>query len=170
MSLGSKKTESKLHMISDESRADIDRWVAKYPPERKQSAVMSALRIMQDQNGGSLSNDLMDAVAEYLDMEPIAVYEVATFYSMYELEAVGKHKICVCTNISCMLCGSDAVVDHLEKRLGIKLGETSSDGRFTLKEVECLGACVGAPMFQLGDTYHEKLTPETIDKILDSLN
>jgi len=170
MSLGSKKTESKLHLISDKSRADIDCWVAKYPPERKQSAVMSALRIMQDQNGGYLTNDLMDAVAEYLDMEPIAVYEVATFYSMYELEAVGKHKICVCTNISCMLCGSDAVVDHLEKRLGIKLGETSSDGRFTLKEVECLGACVDAPMFQIGGTYYEKLTPETIDKILDSLN
>lgn len=170
MSLGSKKTESKLHLISDESRADIDRWVAKYPADRKQSAVMSALRIMQDQNGGYLTNDLMDAVAQYLDMQPIAVYEVATFYSMYELEAVGKHKICVCTNISCMLCGSDEVVSHLENRLGIKLGETSSDGRFTLKEVECLGACVGAPMLQIGDSYYEKLTPATIDKILDGLN
>jgi NADH-quinone oxidoreductase subunit E len=170
MSLGSKKAESKLHLISDESRADIDRWVAKYPADRKQSAVMSALRILQDQNGGYLTNDLMDAIAEYLDMQPIAVYEVATFYSMYELDPVGKHKICVCTNISCMLCGSDEVVKHLENRLGIKLGETSSDGRFTLKEVECLGACVGAPMFQIGDTYYEKLTPATIDKILDSLN
>lgn len=170
MSLGSKKVESKVHLISDESRADIDLWVAKYPADRKQSAVMSALRILQDQNGGYLTEDLMDAVAEYLGMEPIAVYEVATFYSMYELEAVGKHKICVCTNISCMLCGSDDVVKHLESRLGIKLGETSSDGRFTLKEVECLGACVDAPMFQIGDTYYEKLTPETIDKILDGLN
>jgi len=170
MSLGSKKVESKVHLISDESRADIDLWVAKYPADRKQSAVMSALRILQDQNGGYLTEDLMDAVAEYLGMEPIAVYEVATFYSMYELEAVGKHKICVCTNISCMLCGSDDVVKHLENRLGIKLGETSSDGRFTLKEVECLGACVDAPMFQIGDTYYEKLTPETIDKILDGLN
>lgn len=170
MSLGSKKVESKVHLISDESRADIDLWVAKYPADRKQSAVMSALRILQDQNGGYLTEGLMDAVAEYLEMEPIAVYEVATFYSMYELEAVGKHKICVCTNISCMLCGSDDVVKHLENRLGIKLGETSSDGRFTLKEVECLGACVDAPMFQIGDTYYEKLTPETIDKILDGLN
>ena len=169
MSLGNKKRESQLHLISDESRADIDRWVAKYPAEQKQSAVMAALRILQDQNGGHLTNDLMDAVAEYLDMEAIAVYEVATFYSMYELEAVGKHKICVCTNISCMLCGSDEIVNHLEDRLGIKLGETSSDGRFTLKEVECLGACVGAPMLQVGDTYHEKLTPATIDKLLSSL-
>jgi len=169
MSLGNKKRESQLHLISDESRADIDRWVAKYPAEQKQSAVMAALRILQDQNGGHLTNDLMDAVAEYLDMEAIAVYEVATFYSMYELEAVGKHKICVCTNISCMLCGSDEIVNHLEDRLGIKLGETSSDGRFTLKEVECLGACVGAPMLQVGDTYHEKLTPATIDKLLASL-
>ncbi|MEJ2141439.1 MAG: NADH-quinone oxidoreductase subunit NuoE [Gammaproteobacteria bacterium] len=169
MSLGSKKPESKLHLISDESRADIDHWIAKYPADRKQSAVMSALRIVQDQNSGYLTNDLMDAVAEYLEMEPIAVYEVATFYSMYELEPVGKHKICICTNISCMLCGSADIVDHLEKRLQIKLGETTSDGRFTLKEVECLGACVDAPMFQIGDTYYEKLTPEKIDKILDSL-
>lgn len=169
MSLGSKKAESKLHLISDESRADIDRWIAKYPAEQKKSAVMSALRIMQDQNGGYLTNDLMDAVAEYLDMPAIAVYEVATFYSMYELEPVGKHKICVCTNISCMLCGSDNIVEHLQNRLGIKLGETTSDGRFTLKEVECLGACVDAPMFQIGDTYYEKLTPEKIDKILGSL-
>ena len=170
MSLGSKKLESKVHLISDESRADIDRWVAKYPADRKQSAVMSALRILQDQNGGYLTEDLMDAVAEYLEMEPIAVYEVATFYSMYELEAVGKHKICVCTNISCMLCGSDDVVKHLENRLGIKLGETSADGKITLKEVECLGACVGAPMCLIGREYHENLTSEKIDAILENLD
>ena len=163
------KAESKLGLITDESRVEIDRWIAKYPADKKQSAVMGALRVVQDQNKGFLTNDLMDAVAEYLDMQPIAVYEVATFYSMYEREPVGKHKICVCTNISCMLRGSEKIVDHLNERLGIKLGETTKDGRITLKEVECLGACVEAPMFQIGDTYYGDLTPEKIDEILDDL-
>ncbi len=158
-----------IDLLTPESRADIDGWVAKYPPDRKQSAVMAALRVAQEQNGGWLSRELIDAVAEYLEMPPIAVYEVATFYSMYELEPVGRHKICVCTNISCMLRGSDEVVAHLEKRLGIKLGETTPDGKFTLKEVECLGACVGAPMFEVAKQYHENLTPEKIDVILDGL-
>jgi len=159
-----------LDLISAESRVEIDKWIAKYPSDQKQSAVMAALRILQDQNGGYLTNELMDAVAEYLEMPKISVYEVATFYSMYELSPVGTHKICVCTNISCMLCGSDEVVAHLEKRLGIKLGETTADGRFTLKEVECLGACVGAPMCQIGTQYYEHLTPESIDAILDGLD
>ncbi|HID49340.1 MAG TPA: NADH-quinone oxidoreductase subunit NuoE [Chromatiales bacterium] len=159
-----------MNLISAESRAEIDRWIAKYPADRKSSAVMAALRIVQDQNRGFLTTDLMDAVAAYLDMPPIAVYEVATFYSMYELEPVGRHKICVCTNISCMLCGSDNIVEHLSQRLGIGLGETTPDGRFTLKEVECLGACVEAPMFQIGDTYYGNLTPEKIDEILDNLD
>jgi len=163
-------SQEKITLLSDESRADIDRWVAKYPPEQKQSAVMAALRIAQEQNGGWLTNELIDAVAAYLEMEPIAAYEVASFYSMYELQPVGRHKIGVCTNISCMLCGSDKVVSHLENRLGIKLGETTGDGRFTLKEVECLGACVNAPMFQIGRDYHENLTPEKIDAILDALD
>jgi NADH-quinone oxidoreductase subunit E len=157
-------------LISAESRAEIDKWIAKYPPEQKQSAVMAALRIVQDANGGYLTTELMDAVAEYLDMPSISVYEVATFYSMYELEPVGKHKICICTNISCMLCGSDDVVAHLKKRLNIGLGETTADGRITLKEVECLGACVGAPMLQIGEHYYENLTPESIDQILDGLD
>ena len=165
-----KKAESKLHLINDESRQEIDEWIAKYPEDHKQSAVMAALRIVQDQNGGYLNNDLIEAVAEYLGMQPIAVYEVATFYSMYEHEPVGRHKICVCTNISCMLCGSDNIVGHLSERLGIKLGETTPDGRFTLKEVECLGACVDAPMFQIGDTYYGKLTPEKIDEIIEGLD
>lgn len=164
-----KKTQSKLGLITDASKAEIDRWVAKYPPEQKRSAVMAALRILQDQNKGYLTNDLMDAVAEYLQMPAIAVYEVATFYSMYELDEVGTHKICVCTNISCMLRGSDEIVEHLSKRLGIGLGETTTDGRFTLKEVECLGACVEAPMFQIADQYHGNLTPVTVDEILDGL-
>ncbi len=161
--------DSKLHLISDEARKEIDQWVAKYPPDQKQSAVMAALQIVQDANQGWLTTELMDAVADYLSMEPISVYEVATFYSMYELKPVGRHKVSVCTNISCMLCGSDDVVAHLQKRLGIGLGRTTDDGRITLKEVECLGACGGAPMMQVGKSYYENLTPEKIDSILDNL-
>jgi NADH-quinone oxidoreductase subunit E len=159
----------KIEMLTVASREEIDKWVAKYPEDQKQSAVMAALRIVQDQNGGWISTQLMDAIAAYLQMQPIQVYEVATFYSMYELDPVGRHKICICTNISCMLCGSDDVVAHFEKRLGIKLGETTADGKITLKEVECLGACVGAPMMQLGNDYHENLTPEIIDQLLAGL-
>ena len=159
-----------LDLISAESRAEIDHWVAKYPADQKQSAVMSALRVVQDQHGGWLTTELMDAVALYLDMDKIHVYEVATFYSMYEHKPVGKHKICVCTNIACMVRGSDQVVEHLEEKLKIKLGETTDDNRFTLKEVECLGACSGAPMFQIGEHYYENLEPEKIDQILDALD
>lgn len=160
---------SKEGLFSPEISAEIDQWVAKYPTEWKQSAVMAALRIVQDDNGGYLSEELMNKVADYLDMPPIAVYEVATFYSMYELKPVGKNKICVCTNVSCMICGSDGIVEHLEKRLDIKLGETTEDGMFTLKEVECLGACGGAPMLQIGNQYYENLTPELVNSILDGL-
>ncbi len=164
-----KAAVDKTTLFSEKTRQDIDNWVAKYPDEWKQSAVMAALRIVQDDNGGWLTPELMDKVAAYLDMAPIAVYEVASFYSMYEHKPVGKHKICMCTNVSCMLNGSDKIVQHLEERLDIKLGETTNDGRFTLKEVECLGACVGAPMMQIGEKYYENLTPELIDSILDSL-
>jgi NADH-quinone oxidoreductase subunit E len=156
-------------LLTPDTRAEIDTWVAKYPPEWKRSAVMAALHLAQDQNGGWLTKELMDAVAAYLEMPPIAVYEVASFYSMYELKPVGRHKICVCTNVSCLVCGSDRIVDHLQKKLGIGFGQTTPDGKFTLKEVECLGACVGAPMLQIGKTYHEHLTPERIDEILDAL-
>jgi NADH-quinone oxidoreductase subunit E len=159
-----------IEMLSDESRAEIDQWIAKYPADQKQSACMAALRIAQEANTGYLTTELMDAVADYLEMPRVSAYEVATFYSMYELTPVGKHKICICTNISCMLCGSDDVVAHFKKRLGIGLGETTADGRITLKEVECLGACVGAPMLQIDRQYYEHLTPDTIDKILDGLN
>ncbi len=160
---------TKEALFSSEIRAEIDEWIAKYPPEWKQSAVMAALRIVQDANGGWLSNELMDDVAAYLDMPPIAVYEVATFYSMYELKPVGRHKICVCTNVSCMINDSDKLVEHLERKLDVKLGQTTEDGRFTLKEVECLGACGGAPMMQIGRQYYENLTPELVDSILDGL-
>lgn len=163
------RLSDKEHLFPVEIRREIDAWVAKYPAEWKQSAVMAALRIVQEDNGGSLTRELMDRVADYLDMPPIAVYEVATFYSMYELEPVGRHKICVCTNVSCMIRGSDQIVEHLQRRLGIGFGEMTEDGRFSLKEVECLGACGGAPMFQIGNQYYENLTPELVDSILESL-
>jgi len=155
-------------MLSRASLEQVNREIAKYPAERKASAVMATLRIAQEEHGW-LSVPLMDYVAELLGMRPIQVYEVATFYSMYDLKPVGKHKISVCTNVSCMLCGSDTIVKHLEKRLGIKLGETTTDGRYTLKEVECLAACGGAPMFQIGKTYYENLTPQKVDEILAGL-
>ncbi|VAW94374.1 NADH-ubiquinone oxidoreductase chain E [hydrothermal vent metagenome] len=164
------KDQTKLDLITGESKADIDNWVAKYPAEKKQSAVMAALRIVQDQNSGYLTDELIEAVAEYLAMPPIAVHEVATFYSMYERKPVGKVKICVCTNISCMLCGSGDVVEHLQNKLGIQLGETTGDGMFTLKEVECLGACVNAPVMQIGNDYHENLTKEKIDNLIESMD
>ncbi len=161
--------EQKASLFTPEIRAEIDRWIAKYPEEWRQSAVMAALQIVQNDNGGYLTQELMDQVAAYLDMPPIAVYEVATFYSMYELKPVGRHKVCVCTNVSCMINGSDKIVEHMEKKLGVKLGETTGDGKFSLKEVECLGACGGAPMFQIGTNYYENLTKELVDSILEGL-
>jgi NADH-quinone oxidoreductase subunit E len=151
-------------------REEIDRWVAKFPPDRKRSAVISALHAAQHENHGYLTVDLMDAVAAYLDLPPIYVYEVATFYSMFETKPVGRHHISVCTNISCMLRGSQDVVDHVEKKLGIKTGDSTPDGRIYLKrEEECLAACTGAPMMMVDHVFHENLTPERIDKILDDL-
>ena len=148
----------------------IDHWVKKYPTDQKQSAVMSALLIVQDDMGdGSLTKPLIAAVADYLEMSRVAAYEVATFYSMYEHSPVGRHRIYMCTNISCKLRGADDLVAHLEQRLGVKLGETTPDQRFTLKSVECLGACIGAPMCQINKDYHEHLTPEKLDEILDNL-
>ena len=164
-----KPSENKDSLFSSELRAEIDKWIAKYPPEWRQSAVMAALMLVQEDNGGYLTTELMDKVAGYLDMAPIAVYEVASFYSMYERKPVGKHKVCVCTNVSCMISGSDRIVEYLEQKLGLKLGQSSADGKYTLKEVECLGACGGAPMFQIGNKYYENLTPELIDSILDGL-
>jgi NADH-quinone oxidoreductase subunit E len=116
-----------------------------------------------------LSFELIEAVAEYLGIPPIAAHEAATFYSMLELKPVGRHKLCVCTNISCMLLGSDDIAAHLGKKLGIGFGETTADGKFTLKEVECLGACGGAPMMMIGRTYYENLTPARVDEILADL-
>jgi NADH-quinone oxidoreductase subunit E len=156
--------------LSAHVREEIDRWVAKFPPDRKRSAVISALHAVQHENDGFLTSDLMDAVAAYLGLAPIHVYEVATFYSMFETKPVGRHHISVCTNISCMLRGSQEVVDHVERKLGIKTGESTPDGRIYLKrEEECLAACTGAPMMMVDHVFHENLTPERIDKILDEL-
>lgn len=159
-----------VSLLSSAVQAEIDRWLTKYPPDRKQSAVLIALRLAQDQNSGWLSIELMDAVADYLELPKIAVYEVANFYSMYDKKPVGRHKMSVCNSISCMLNGSENILKHLEHRLGIRPGETTADGMFTLKEVECLAACVGAPVLQIDQrTYHERLTPEYMDRLLDEI-
>jgi len=156
--------------LSAHARAEIDHWLTRYPADQKQSAVLAALREVQHENGGYLTTELMDAVADYLGMPPIAVYEVASFYSMYELKPVGRHCIAVCTNISCMLRGGETVLAYIEKKLGIKLGDSTSDGKFYLKkEEECLAACCGAPMMQVNHVYYEHLTPEKVDQVLDSL-
>lgn len=157
-------------LLSAHARAEIDRWLTRYPSDRKQSAVLAALREAQHENGGYLTTELMDAVADYLDLPPIAVYEVGSFYSMFELKPVGRHCISVCTNISCMLRGGDAILAYIERKLGIKLGESTPDGKFYLKrEEECLAACCGAPMMQVDHVYYEHLTPEQVDRVLDSL-
>jgi len=156
--------------LSQPVRDEIDRWIDKYPPDRKRSAVLAALRAVQHENAGYLTTALMDAVAAYLEMPRIAVYEVASFYSMFETAPVGRHSVSVCTNISCMLRGSDEIVRHIESRFGIKTGESTADGRIYLKrEEECLAACCGAPMMMVDHKYHENLTTEKVDEILDSL-
>ncbi len=158
-------------VISDTVRKEIERWLAKYPPEQRRSAVVSALLLVQEQNDGWLSNAAMDAVADYLDIPKIAVYEVVTFYDMYDLKPRGKYKINVCTNVSCMLRGSSEILDFLKKRLDIEVGETTSDGKFTLRESECLAACGGAPMCQINDQhFYENLTPKKIQTIIDQLD
>ncbi len=153
-------------LISAQGMQNIEQWVAKYPPDQKQSAVMAALMIAQEEHR-YLTSELMDAIAEYLEMPAIAVYEVASFYSMYEHKPCGRNLINVCTNISCKLRGSDDIVKALEKKLAISLGETTSDERYTLRSVECLGACVNAPMIQVNKNYHENLTVDTLDAVLE---
>lgn len=163
-------SENKAARLSEHARAEIDKWLAKYPPDRKRSAVLAALREVQHENGGYLTTELLDVVADYLELPAIAVYEVATFYSMFELEPVGRHSISVCNNISCMLRGGDEILAHIEKKLGIKVGESTPDGKFYLKrEEECLAACASAPMLQIDHVYYENLTPEKVDRILESL-
>ena len=157
-------------VLSEHTRQEIDRWAARFPPERRRSAVIAALREAQHQNHGYLTTELMDAIAAYLGLPPIQVYEVASFYSMFETRPVGRVHVSVCTNISCMLCGSDRIVQAVEQHLGIKVGETTPDGKFVLKrEEECLAACNNAPMMMVDHVYHENLTPEKAIAILDGV-
>jgi NADH-quinone oxidoreductase subunit E len=156
--------------LSDATRAEIDHWVAKFPPGRQRSATIAALRAAQEQNHGFLTPALMNAVAEYLHLPPIQVYEVASFYSMFELHPCGRHHVSICTNISCMLRGAETLVAYAERKLGIRLGESTPDGRILLKqEEECLAACTGAPMLMVDHVFHEHLTPEKLERILDNL-
>ncbi len=156
--------------MSAHLREEIDRWVAKFPPDRKRSAVIAALHAAQHENQGFLTVPIMDGIAAYLGLPPMQVYEVASFYSMFETHAVGRHHVSVCTNISCMLRGAEDLVAHVEAKLGIKTGESTPDGRIFLKcEEECLAACVGAPMMMVDHVFHENLTPAKLDKILDDL-
>ena len=164
------ETKSMIDLLSDHTCGEIDHWVTRFPPEHKRSAVLQALNAAQHQNRGFLTTDLMDAVAEYLELPPIHVYEVASFYSMYETKPVARHNVAICTNISCLLMDSDSIVEHIENKLGIKIGESTEDGRIYLKcEEECLAACSGGPMMQVDHVYHENLTTEMVDEILDAL-
>lgn len=156
-------------VLSEHVREEIDQWLERYPDDRRQSAVLAALRAVQHE-AGYLSPESMKAVAAYLGLPEIAVFEVGSFYSMFNTRPVGRHEISVCTNVSCMLRGADEIVAHLEDRLGIKLGDSTPDGRFFLKrEEECLAACCGAPMMQINHVYHENLTPQRVDELLDEL-
>ncbi len=157
-------------LLNPETRAHIDHWAGKFPPERRRSALIQGLMAAQEQNGGWLTDPLMAAVARYLDLPPVWAFEVATFYSMFDLEPVGRHKVSICTNISCWLNGAEDLVAHTERRLGCKLGQSSADGRIKLtREEECLAACAGAPMMVVDGHYHENLTPPKVDAILDEL-
>jgi NADH-quinone oxidoreductase subunit E len=162
------KSEKKLkQLLSKKALDQLNVEISHYPKEQRQSAVMIALTLVQDEHN-HLTEELMDAIADYLEMPAIAVYEVATFYTMYEHEPVGKNVIHVCRSISCHLRGSDQIVKSLETHLGIECGQTTADGEFTLKQAECLGACIHAPMMQVNTTYHENLNTETLPEILEA--
>lgn len=149
---------------------EIEHWKARFPEEHSRSAVIGALHAVQHENGGYLTAELMNAVADYLRLPTIQVYEVATFYSMFQTRPVGRHNVAICTNVSCMLRGAEDLVTHVEKKLGIKLGESTPDGRIYLKkEEECLAACCGAPMMMVDHKYHENLSVADVDRILDEL-
>ena len=155
--------------LSPAALARIDEAIAKYPVDQKQSAVMAALTIAQDEKGW-LSTETMDFVARYLDMPPIAVYEVASFYSMYDLQPVGKCKLAICTNLPCALQGATAAAEHLKQTLGVEFGATTADGAFTLKEAECMGACGDAPVLLVNNKRMAcAMTPDKIDRLIEEL-
>ncbi|MCH8099747.1 MAG: NAD(P)H-dependent oxidoreductase subunit E [Proteobacteria bacterium] len=158
------------YQLSEHLRKEIDHWKARFPVGRQRSAVLSALHAVQHDNNGYLTTEQLNAVAEYLELPTIQVYEVATFYSMFQTQKVGRHEVAICTNISCMLRGADDIVAHVENKLAIKLGESTPDGRIFLKrEEECVAACCGAPVMMVDHKYHENLTNEQVDEILDGL-
>lgn len=159
-----------LQVLTEHTRHEIDHWLAKFPPERKRSALIGGLRAAQEQNQGHLTDELITAVATYIGVPPTWAFEVATFYSQFHIGPCGRHKVSICTNISCWLMGAQTLVEHAERKLGIKLGESTPDGRIHLiEEEECLAACVRAPMMTVDGEYHEYLTPEKMDAILDQL-
>jgi NADH-quinone oxidoreductase subunit E len=153
--------------FSDEKLKKVAEIIARYPEGRHKSALLPLLHLAQDEFGGWLSAETMDYVASLLKLEPIEVYEVATFYSMYNLKPVGRYQFEVCQTGPCMLNGSDQIIDYIKEKLSIAIGETTKDGLFSLKTVECLGACGYAPMMQLGKFYREHLTKEKVDKIIE---
>ena len=165
--MGSKNT---AQLLSAHARQEMDLWRAKFPEGRQRSAVIAALHVVQHENQGYLTPELMEAVAGYLDLPSIEVFEAAAFYSMFETVPVGRHSISVCTNISCMLCGGDKILSYIQKKLDVDVGESTDNGKFFLKqEEECLAACTGAPMMMIDHRYYENLTPTKVDEILDSL-
>jgi NADH-quinone oxidoreductase subunit E len=162
---------SEAVVLSAHVKDEIEHWKTRFPADRQRSAVIGALHAVQHENEGYLTAEQMNAVAEYLDLPTIQVYEVATFYSMFQTKPVGRHNVAICTNVSCMLRGADDIVDHVQKKLAIKLGESTEDGRIYLKrEEECLAACCGAPMMMVDHKYHENLTTAQVDAILDELD
>ena len=160
----------KNNQLSNHVRKEIEKYKKRFPKKRQRSAIIAALHVVQHENNGFLTAELMSNVADYLNLPAIQVYEVATFYSMFQTQPVGRHNIAICTNISCMLNGAEEIVSHVQNNLGIKLGESTEDGRIYLKkEEECLAACCGAPMMMVDHEYHENLTFDKIDKILMDL-
>jgi NADH-quinone oxidoreductase subunit E len=156
--------------LSTHVREEIDAWKKRFPADQQRSAVIRALHLVQHENEGYVEAEHMNAVAEYLELPPIHVYEVATFYSMFQTKPCGRNEVSICTNVSCMLRGAEELVEHVEQKLGIRLGESTADGRIFLKqEEECIAACCGAPAMQVNHKYYENLTNDMVDEILDGL-
>ncbi len=156
--------------LSTHIKEEIESWKARFPEDRQRSAVISALHAVQHENRGFVTAEQMNAIADYLELPSIQVYEVATFYSMFQTRKVGRNEVAICTNVACMLRGADDLVEHVETKLGLKLGESSEDGKFFLKrEEECIAACCGAPAMMVNHKYYENLTVEMVDEILDGL-
>lgn len=157
--------------LSSHVRDEVESWKARFPADKQRSAIISALHAVQHENHGFVTAEQMNAVAEYLELPTIQVYEVATFYSMFQTREVGRNEVAICTNVACMLRGADDLVNHVENRLSVKTGESTDDGRIFLKqEEECIAACCGAPAMMVNHKYYENLTKEQVDEILDGLD